>query len=71
MEVLQFKDPKCTPDIVHPYTPALRNNNTPIIIDNGKFLKLSNITSHFCPQAPTSVESGGVAVRSLCCFSAT
>ncbi|KYB26627.1 actin-related protein 5 [Tribolium castaneum] len=37
MEILEFKDLKCVPDIVHPYTPSLRNNSTPIIIDNGSY----------------------------------
>lgn len=36
MELLEFKDSKCTPDIIHPYTTSVRNNRTPIVIDNGK-----------------------------------
>lgn len=35
MELLQFKDLKSVPDIVHLYTSTLRNNSTPIVIDNG------------------------------------
>ncbi|KAJ3649385.1 hypothetical protein Zmor_021132 [Zophobas morio] len=37
MEILEFKDLKCIPDIVHSYTPALRNNSVPIVIDNGSY----------------------------------
>ncbi|RZC37910.1 actin-related protein 5 [Asbolus verrucosus] len=37
MEILEFKDQKCTPDIIHPYTPTLRNNGIPIVIDNGSY----------------------------------
>jgi hypothetical protein len=47
MELLEFKDLKCVPDIIHPYTPALRNNNVPIVIDNGTFDKPLNLTSNF------------------------
>lgn len=35
MELLEFKDAKIVPDIIHPYTSALKNNATIIIIDNG------------------------------------
>ncbi|XP_030760914.1 actin-related protein 5 [Sitophilus oryzae] len=38
MEILQFVDAKTVPDIVHEYTPALRNNSVPIIIDNGSYM---------------------------------
>ncbi|CAH0562286.1 unnamed protein product [Brassicogethes aeneus] len=37
MEILGFKDSKCVPDIVHPYTASLRNNAVPIVIDNGSY----------------------------------
>lgn len=37
MEVLQFIDTKTVPDIIHTYTPELKKNAVPIIIDNGKW----------------------------------
>lgn len=33
--MLEFKDLKPTPDIIHNYTSSLRNNAVPIVIDNG------------------------------------
>ncbi|KAL3289491.1 hypothetical protein HHI36_022912 [Cryptolaemus montrouzieri] len=37
MDLLEFQDLKPSPDIVHSYTPSLRNNSTPIVIDNGSY----------------------------------
>lgn len=37
-EIIQLKDTKIVPDIVHEYTPKLKNANVPIVIDNGSFL---------------------------------
>lgn len=37
MELLEFKDTKTIPDIVHLYEPFLKKNSTPIIIDNGMY----------------------------------
>ncbi|XP_044764854.1 actin-related protein 5 [Coccinella septempunctata] len=37
MDLLEFQDLKPVPDIVHTYTSSLRNNSTPIIIDNGSY----------------------------------
>ncbi|ERL95187.1 actin-related protein 5 isoform X1 [Dendroctonus ponderosae] len=37
MEVLQFIDTKTVPDIVHTYSPELKKNAVPIIIDNGSY----------------------------------
>lgn len=37
MELLEFKDTKCTPDIVHSYSSSLQNSAVPIVIDNGNF----------------------------------
>lgn len=31
-----LKGEKIVPDIVHEYTPKIRNGNIPIVIDNGK-----------------------------------
>lgn len=36
MDILDIKDFKTVSDIYHPYTTALRNAHTPIVIDNGK-----------------------------------
>ncbi|KAG5896447.1 hypothetical protein JTB14_022526 [Gonioctena quinquepunctata] len=38
MDVLEFKDTKFTPDIVHVYTPDLKKNCVPIVIDNGSYM---------------------------------
>ncbi|KAJ8923958.1 hypothetical protein NQ315_006734 [Exocentrus adspersus] len=38
MELLKFKDTKCIPDVVHPYTSSLKNNSVPIVIDNGSYM---------------------------------
>lgn len=38
MELLEFKDTKTIPDIVHLYESSLQTNAAPIIIDNGKML---------------------------------
>lgn len=35
MELIEFKDEKAVPDIVHPYGINLRNNSIPLVIDNG------------------------------------
>lgn len=35
MELLEFKDTKCTPDIINPYTSSIKSNAVPIVIDNG------------------------------------
>lgn len=37
MDLLEFKDIKTIPDIIHPYTETLKRNNIPIIIDNGSY----------------------------------
>ncbi|XP_073985752.1 actin-related protein 5 isoform X2 [Rhodnius prolixus] len=37
MDILEFKDIKTVPDIVHQYTSNLRNNSIPIVIDNGSY----------------------------------
>ncbi|GJQ83179.1 Arp5 [Trypoxylus dichotomus] len=37
MEILTFQDLKTLPDIVHEYSPSLKDNNIPIIIDNGSY----------------------------------
>lgn len=37
MEILQFRDLKVTPDIVHEYTGATRRSNNALIIDNGSY----------------------------------
>ncbi|KAK9695352.1 actin [Popillia japonica] len=37
MEILTFQDLKTTPDIIHEYTSFLKENNVPIIIDNGSY----------------------------------
>lgn len=37
MDTFQFKDLKPTPDIVHEYSPRIRNGSMPIIIDNGAY----------------------------------
>lgn len=37
MELLEFKDTKTIPDIVHLYEPSLKRNCTPVIIDNGMY----------------------------------
>lgn len=37
MELIEFKDQKAIPDIVHNYDTNLRNNKTPLIIDNGTY----------------------------------
>ncbi|KAI4458865.1 actin [Holotrichia oblita] len=37
MEILTFQDLKTTPDIIHEYTSFLKENNAPIIIDNGSY----------------------------------
>lgn len=36
MEILEFKDSKFVPDIIHPYTPTLKSERVPIVIDNGE-----------------------------------
>ncbi|XP_023025076.2 actin-related protein 5 [Leptinotarsa decemlineata] len=38
MDVLEFKDSKFTPDIVHLYSSDLRKNHVPIVIDNGSYM---------------------------------
>lgn len=38
MEILTFQDLKTTPDIIHEYTSFLKENNVPIIIDNGNLI---------------------------------
>lgn len=38
MEILEFKDLKPVPDIIHEYTNQLKNNAVPIVIDNGNYL---------------------------------
>ena len=35
MDVLQLKDIKPVPDIIHPYTGKIRNESVPLVIDNG------------------------------------
>lgn len=37
MEILHFQDVKTAPDIVHKYTKDLRDNSTPIVINNGSY----------------------------------
>jgi hypothetical protein len=37
MEILQLKDIKTVPDPIHPYPKIAREENHPIVIDNGKF----------------------------------
>lgn len=41
MELLEFKDTKCTPDIIHQYSSTLKNNAVPIVIDNGNYKHLN------------------------------
>lgn len=38
MDVLEFKDVKPTPDIIHTYSSSLRNNAVPVVIDNGNII---------------------------------
>lgn len=35
-EVLQLKDAKTIPDIIHTYSPDLKKGHVPIVIDNGE-----------------------------------
>ena len=37
MNIYPLLDLKTTPDIVHEYPSYVKNNNLPLIIDNGKF----------------------------------
>lgn len=46
--LIKLKDEKIIPDIVHEYTPKIRNGNVPIVIDNGEnrlkvFLPIINL----------------------------
>lgn len=34
--MIHLKDAKIVPDIVHEYTPKIRNGSVPLVIDNGK-----------------------------------
>ncbi|XP_056642695.1 actin-related protein 5 [Diorhabda sublineata] len=38
MELMEFKDPKCIPDIIHSYPLTIRENAVPIVIDNGSYI---------------------------------
>ncbi|KAJ8928880.1 hypothetical protein NQ314_018486 [Rhamnusium bicolor] len=51
MELLEFKDTKCTPDIIHPYNSALRDLSVPIVIDNASQGKIKKDTVEI-PQTP-------------------
>lgn len=47
VDVLEFKDIKSVPDIIHPYTSSLKNNGVPIVIDNGSYqCRVGWSTSH-------------------------
>ena len=35
MEVLELKDVKAVPDIIHPYPDRVKSEATPLVIDNG------------------------------------
>lgn len=37
--LIKLRDEKIIPDIVHEYTPKIRNGSIPIVIDNGKIFK--------------------------------
>lgn len=36
MSIIELKDYKTVPDIIHEYTPSLKENQIPLVIDNGK-----------------------------------
>lgn len=36
MDILGLKDIKAVPDIVHVYSDKIKNEKTPLVIDNGK-----------------------------------
>lgn len=60
MEILEFKDSKTIPDIIHPYTSTIRNNATPIIIDNGNKNPNYSVFLIFYLQVRISVEPAGL-----------
>lgn len=39
MEIFEFKDAKTVPDPIYDYPISLRDSETPLIIDNGKFFQ--------------------------------
>lgn len=71
MELLEFKDVKSVPDIIHPYPASLRNNSVPIVIDNGMYtfyLCIMIFIYEFISKVPISAESVGLQVQNLCFF---
>ncbi|CAG9861662.1 unnamed protein product [Phyllotreta striolata] len=38
MDIMEFKDVKSTPDIIHTYPSSIKNNSTPLVVDNGSYL---------------------------------
>ncbi|XP_072385857.1 actin-related protein 5 [Diabrotica undecimpunctata] len=38
MDLMEFKDAKCTPDNIYPYPSDIRDNSIPVVIDNGSYL---------------------------------
>ncbi|CAG9813223.1 unnamed protein product [Phaedon cochleariae] len=49
MDVFEFKDAKCNPDIIHPYTQNLKNNSVPIVIDNGSYMSRAGWSTSEAP----------------------
>lgn len=37
MEILELRDVKTVPDIIHEYSTEIKNELTPLIIDNGMY----------------------------------
>jgi hypothetical protein len=37
-EVLQLKDSRSVPDVIHPYSLDIKRGHIPIVIDNGRVL---------------------------------
>lgn len=38
MEILELKDVKAVPDIIHLYHKRIKNESIPLVIDNGTFI---------------------------------
>lgn len=49
-KVIVLKGEKIVPDIVHEYTPKIRNGSIPIVIDNGNFFRFLLIFSQFLTE---------------------
>lgn len=46
MEILELKDVKATPDIIHLYPNRVKSEGTPLVIDNGKMYYIILYIAH-------------------------